>query len=283
MQWLPIALALSLSQVSTSTLAASSGKEKPLHDRITQVESRSTIHDGLLSGGDHGELSTFVELMNQAFGPEGLQQTFGGEERFTLFAPTNAAFEEILAGLSDEELAELQDVDSGVLKRLLGFHITRGAWGRPTGALTMLDDNVAHTYREGHDFKIEQATVLGQARYRNGIVATIDMVMSSVEAKATIYFLNCSDEKVFFEVYGGGDFLCLVPGDIAGVNANGGTNDVFCNDKRNGCKIRRPKDGSAGSCANMVFAKDGQTVLARNFAGTVVRSGTVVCESTESE
>lgn len=281
MQTLPIALALSLSLVSTSTLAASSGKEKPLDEPITQAEDRSTIYDGFLSGGDRGELSTFVDLMYQLFGQEGLKGIFGGKESFTLFAPTNAAFEELFAAMSEEELAELQNLNSGALEELLRFHITRGAWDRPTGALRMLDDNVAQTYREDRDFKIEQATILDQARYRNGVVATIDSVMSGEAAAATIHFLNCDDEKVFIDVYNGGDIFCLVPAHIAGVDANGGTNAKSCNDKNMGCKVRKAEDSSPGTCSHLKFAKNGQTVVNRKFHTLSVFSGTVTCASTE--
>jgi uncharacterized surface protein with fasciclin (FAS1) repeats len=273
MRSLPIALALSLGLVSTAALATGSQKE------ITQAEHRSTVYAGLLSGGDHGELSTFVDLMNKLFSQEELQGIFDGKESFTLFAPTNAAFEDYFAALSEEERAKLQDLNSGVLEGLLYHHITRGAWNQPTGAIKMLDDSVAQTYRADHDFKIEQATILHQDRYRNGIVATIDSVMPNEAAKATVNFVNCADEKVFFDVYGGGDIFCVVPSSIAGVDPNGGRNSVFCNDTNRGCQIRKASASTPGSCGHFVYAKDGQTVVNKQYSVNVY-SGTVTCAST---
>lgn len=262
MKSLIIALAFFLSLVSTSTFAA-----------------KSTIYDGFLSDNKQGELSTFVGLMHQVFSQETLQRIFDGEERFTLFAPTNAAFEALFAELNEEALAELQDVDSGVLEELLRFHITRGKWRKPTGALQMLDGDVAHTYSEGRDLKIQQATILKRARFKNGIVATIDVVMSSQAVGAKINFLNCSPEKVTFWVFNGGDFLCVVPRHIVNVDPDGGKKTRKCNDKRNGCKIIPGSEASVGSCDPALFAKDGQTVVTRRFLGPNVFSGQVLCES----
>ena len=59
--------------------------------------------------------------------------------------------------------------------------MTQGEWPQ-TGALRMLDDSVAHTYREGRNLKIDEATVEDRTRYRNGLVATIDSVISPPDA-----------------------------------------------------------------------------------------------------
>lgn len=234
-----------------------------------------TIYDGFFSGGDHGELSTFVYLMDLLLGQEGLQRIFDGKETFTLFAPTNAAFNELIATMSEEELAEMLDINSDALSKLLGFHFSRGVWNRPTGAITMMDNNVAHTYRKGSYFKIEQATVLDQARFRNGIVATVDnVIFSNVEGLALIFLLNCDTKKHFFEMYNGGDIFCVIPRHIAGVDANGGKNSKKCNDKKRGCQVRLTDDHSGGSCIKFAYAHNGDTVVKRKYMQlTVARAG----------
>lgn len=140
-----------------------------------------TVYDGLV-GNDQGELSSFAELVRQAFGDDDLRRILDGDGSFTVFAPTNEALAELFDALSEEELAQLQDPNSGALERLLRYHITQGAWRQPTGALRMLDDNVAQTYRDGHALRIDQASIIEQTRYSNGIVAAIDRVISPPDA-----------------------------------------------------------------------------------------------------
>lgn len=141
----------------------------------------ATIYQGLASN-DQADLSTFVELVKEVFSDEDLRTILDGENHITVFAPTNDAFAELFDALSEDDLAALHDLNSGRLERLLRYHLTRGKWRGKTGALRMLDDNVAHTYREGGDLKIDEATIVDQARYENGTVASIDIVISPADA-----------------------------------------------------------------------------------------------------
>jgi hypothetical protein len=60
--------------------------------------------------------------------------------------------------------------------------VTQGEWRHPTGGLRMLDDSVAHTHAAGRTFRIDDATVQAFTRYRNGLVAKIDRVLSPADA-----------------------------------------------------------------------------------------------------
>jgi len=237
------------------------------------AHAAATIYDGLLSRNRQENLSTFVDLMNQAFGDDALKRMFDGKEKFTLFAPTNEAFEAYFSELSAEALAELRDVDNGVLQELLRFHITRGEWSQPTGALRMLDDEIAQTYSEGITFKIDQATILKRSRFRNGTVAVIDLVMSNQAKGATVHFLNCDTKKISFWVFNGGDPLCIVPRHIVTLAANGGAKSRMCNDKKNGCKIVEGSDAGPGNCFPVIYAKNGQTVIKEEYTAPYAANG----------
>jgi len=166
------------------------------------AKNRPTIYDGMLVGDGQGELSTFVELMNQVFRQEDLQRIFDGDAKFTVFAPSNTAFEELFAALSDQELEELQDLNNGRLERLLRYHLAQGEWRKGTGALRMLDDNVAQTYSEGGELKVDEATVEDQTRYQNGLVATINTVISPPNAPLpgeTSLTTSSHSNDLFFE------------------------------------------------------------------------------------
>jgi uncharacterized surface protein with fasciclin (FAS1) repeats len=79
---------------------------------LCSVDAR-TIYEGLTSHSEK-DLSTFVDLMNKVFSDQDLKRLFDGDRRFTVFAPSNAAFDELFSALSDEQLAELNDLNSGL-------------------------------------------------------------------------------------------------------------------------------------------------------------------------
>lgn len=65
------------------------------------------------------ELSTFVAAVQAA----GLTNTLRGPGRYTVFAPTNAAFAKVPAATLNNLLASQ---NSGVLANLLGYHVVAG-------------------------------------------------------------------------------------------------------------------------------------------------------------
>lgn len=143
---------------------------------------QQTVYDRLLGSAADGDLSVLAEVLRDTFAQEDLLRFFDGNADATVFAPTNAAIRGYIDSLSEDERAALLDPKTGRLEKLLRHHVTQGTWdfrspGLP-GAILMLDDNLAHVYREGKDLKVDQALILEQAHLLNGVIAKISSVIS---------------------------------------------------------------------------------------------------------
>ena len=96
---------------------------------------------------------------------------------FTVFAPTNAAFDKLPKGtvedlLKKENLAKLQ----GILKH----HVTTSALelaDLTDGPLSMADGGTAVISHKGGDVYIDGAKIIGSVRGSNGMVHVIDAVV----------------------------------------------------------------------------------------------------------
>jgi transforming growth factor-beta-induced protein len=133
------------------------------------------------------EFTTLVSALSKA----GLVDTFSGSRQFTVFAPTNAAFdaaaEAILgAGKTGPDLIEFLDV--ATLTAVLQFHVTVGDRNAQavlaSGQVRMLDGNFAQVeVREDGAYiagvKIRATDILAS----NGIIHVLDGVMLPPPAK----------------------------------------------------------------------------------------------------
>jgi uncharacterized surface protein with fasciclin (FAS1) repeats len=149
------------------------------------AEARGTIGDALAGSADHSSLV-------QALRSSGLIDTLGGAGPYTVFAPTNAAFEAIpedarrslMAPEQRERLTELLSyhiVSGTVTAEDLGRAIDRGQGGRAELA-TVTGENLGVS-RDGNAIVVSDAAG-GRARVTradqnssNGVVHSIDAVL----------------------------------------------------------------------------------------------------------
>jgi uncharacterized surface protein with fasciclin (FAS1) repeats len=122
-----------------------------------------------------GTLSTF----SKAIAAAGLGSVLSGPGPFTVFAPTDAAFEKLPAGQLDNWLKpENKDQLISVIK----YHVSPGrATGQDVGKLTeakTVNGQSAQVKRAGEGIMIDDATIttrdLGSS---NGVVHVIDQVL----------------------------------------------------------------------------------------------------------
>ena len=180
---LACSMAVACNQAGKGNEAAPADKEAA----AKAAESRQTIGEALAGSADH---SAFVQALQSA----GLADTLRGPSPYTVFAPTNAAFEAMPAAdrarLSEpaqrEQLVTLLShhiVPGTVTAEDLGRAIERGQGGHAELA-TVTGDNLRLS-REGEAIVIEdgaggRARVTGADQIAsNGVVQSIDGVLRS--------------------------------------------------------------------------------------------------------
>jgi len=124
--------------------------------------------------------TTLVAALSKA----GLVETFSGNGHYTVFAPTNAAFDAAAAalvgpGATGLDLVEALDVPT--LTAVLSYHVTRGDRSAQSvlasGTLRMLDGNAATVTTDG-GARINNAAIgATDIRASNGLIHVIDAVL----------------------------------------------------------------------------------------------------------
>ena len=120
------------------------------------------------------------DILYAALEAAGLEETFDDERHFTVFAPTDAAFIELLGALgmtADQLLA-----DTALLNTVLKYHVTRGdrysGSVLSAGALKMLDGNTTSISVTEDGAMIEDAVINAvDIRASNGVVHIINKVI----------------------------------------------------------------------------------------------------------
>ncbi len=131
-----------------------------------------------IAAGD-SNFSTLVAALSKA----GLVDTFFGNRHFTVFAPTNEAFDNLAGSLGFNGGASLvAALDGDALAPILLYHVTRGDRNATSviaaGALRMLDGNAADIWTDTGMAYIENAQiVLPNLRASNGIIHVINAVI----------------------------------------------------------------------------------------------------------
>lgn len=158
-------------------------------------EAEPTVVDIAASNED---FSTLVAAVQAA----GLVETLSGDGPFTVFAPTNAAFEAALAdlGLTAEELL----ADTELLTQVLTYHVVPGE----LMAADVLDQNLLETVEGSFALAYagEEGAFINQAQIvdtdiqaSNGVVHVIDSVILppsyESEANASIVDVAAGDEQ----------------------------------------------------------------------------------------
>jgi len=124
-----------------------------------------------------GSFTTLVAAVQAA----GLIDTLNGDGPFTVFAPTNAAFDKLPAG-TVEELLKPENLSK--LKKILQHHVTTSALeldffedGQSVG---MVDGNREVFTRKGTDAFLGGAKIIASVRASNGWVHVVDAVLVPV-------------------------------------------------------------------------------------------------------
>jgi uncharacterized surface protein with fasciclin (FAS1) repeats len=123
-----------------------------------------------------GTLNTF----SKAIAAAGLDSILAGPGPFTVFAPSDAAFEKLPAGQLD---GWLKPENKDQLISVLKYHVSPGrTTGQDVGKLTetkTVNGQVAHIKRAGDGIMIDRATIttrdLGSS---NGVIHVIDQVLA---------------------------------------------------------------------------------------------------------
>lgn len=129
----------------------------------------------------NGDFSTLVAALQKA----SLVATFDGNQVFTVFAPTNAAFDAAavaLLGPGKTGPDLVNGLDVATLTGVLTYHVTRGDRNSTSvvaaGSLRMLDDNTTTiTVNAGVPTIDNAAIVAADIRASNGTIHVIDAVL----------------------------------------------------------------------------------------------------------
>jgi len=132
---------------------------------------------GIATG--NADFSTLAAAVVRA----GLVDLLNGNRHYTVFAPTNAAFDALAAALGAPSGLELVNtVDLQTLTAILSYHVTLGDRNATSvvssGSLRMLDGNTASVSIMNGAAYIQNAKILAtDIRASNGIVHVIDAVI----------------------------------------------------------------------------------------------------------
>lgn len=122
-------------------------------------------------------------MLVAALSKAGLVATFSGDRHYTVFAPTNAAFDTLAQALGFADgPALIAGVNVATLTKILQFHVTRGDRNATSvlaaGSLTMLDGNRATISTSGAGAFIQNAKIVAtDIRASNGLIHVIDAVI----------------------------------------------------------------------------------------------------------
>ena len=138
---------------------------------VQDTTSEKNVVQVAAASPDH---TTLVAAVKAA----GLVDVLASSGPYTVFAPTNAAFDKLPAGtveslLKPENLAQLQAV--------LRHHVTTSIWAlsefKDGMTMSMADGTPVTFTKKGDDTYIGDAKVLGKAKASNGVIYVIDAVV----------------------------------------------------------------------------------------------------------
>lgn len=172
-----------------------------------QEEDPGTIVDIASSNED---FSTLVTAVTEA----GLVDTLSGEGPFTVFAPTNAAFEALPAGTLDSLLADPQ----GALTDVLSLHVISGEVNSEA-AIAAAGTNVetlggpVAVALDGDNLTVGGATVVTtDIEASNGVIHVIDAVITEPASSAAPEAINAGTSGVATDAGVNSLLLALVGG-----------------------------------------------------------------------
>jgi len=167
--------------LSALILMAGSCKDKSGTDSggiagVTDEESQKTI---LQIAGGSKDHTILVKAVKAA----GLENSLANQGPFTVFAPTDAAFQALPAGTLDKVMA-----DKDLLTTILGYHVYVGSSlgeGMLTDgdSLSMFDGGAATIGVKAGKITINGSNVVASVKASNGMVHVIDKVLLPPEKK----------------------------------------------------------------------------------------------------
>ena len=159
-------------QVIVADLVADNGVVHVIDAVLLPPAEPVTVVDIIVNSENHNTLEAAVIAA-------GLAGTLSGDGPFTVFAPTDAAFEALPAGVLDLLLADPQ----GVLTDVLLYHVV-GATALSTSLsdgqviTTLLGEDVTVSINDGNVFINDAQVIVADLIADNGVVHVIDVVLS---------------------------------------------------------------------------------------------------------
>ena len=120
-----------------------------------------------------GSFNTLLAAVDAA----GLTETLRGSGPFTIFAPTDAAFAALPAGLVDALLADTDALTAVLLYHVVGRDVRSGEVVSTTGAATLEGQSVAFSVRSGAAYADDARVVTADITTSNGTIHAIDSVL----------------------------------------------------------------------------------------------------------
>jgi len=149
-------------------LATPAMSQTPMPETVTDVAAGSKDHTTLVAALKAADY--FEALRNP--GP------------FTVFAPTNAAFEKLPPGTVD---TLMKPENKGKLEKILQHHVLLSTyevgWFKDGQRISMVDGTKATMHVADGKVMIDGGTILGSVRCGNGIVHVVDAVVLPPESK----------------------------------------------------------------------------------------------------
>ncbi len=165
---------------SKKTTTETTKTETPKVEETTKVEQKTADEDIVAIASADKDLSTLVAALKKA----NLVETLQGAGPFTVFAPTNAAFEKLLMDLNitAEELLAQPD-----LAKVLTYHVVSGdvmSTDLKDGmeAVTVNGQKIKVDLKDGvkiNDAKVTTADI----KAKNGVIHVIDKVLVPTDFK----------------------------------------------------------------------------------------------------
>ncbi|HKS29223.1 MAG TPA: fasciclin domain-containing protein [Pyrinomonadaceae bacterium] len=174
MKKLVVSVMIALSALTAAALTASAQAENPMVGGAPMYRTRDII-DNAVNSKDH---TTLVAAVKAA----GLVDTLKGKGPFTVFAPTNAAFDKLPAGTVD---ALLKPENNGMLKNVLTYHVVAGRYD---------SDKLMKLIKKGNGSAMLKTVSGGTLTFRmngmNGISVTDEKGGTSNVSVANVYQSN---------------------------------------------------------------------------------------------
>ena len=203
---------------------------------INVVSPPNTVYDIISNSPDHTTLETAIDACS-------LDGTLSGSGPFTVFAPTDNAFNNLPAGTLTALLNDIPALTDILLHHVVGDSVMSGMLSNNQIVTTLLGTDVTVTINSNGDVYIDNAMVtVVDLVGDNGVVHVIDAVMVPVTSSNSVYdIISASPSHTTLNtavmacnlmgtLSGPGPFTVFAPTDNAFNNLPAGTVSALLND-----------------------------------------------------